>query len=167
MKLYLVRHGEAPKGGSAGSSDAVRPLTDRGEEDVAAMGKFLNRADGGVRRILASPLARAQKTGEILASFLGDGVRVKPTDNLAPGFRSRPLLDEIAGLAEEPSIVLVGHQPDLSILLSSLIGGGSPGAIGFSPGAAAAVEYDPGSRVGKATLVWFLSPETARRFNSI
>jgi len=166
VKLYIVRHGEAPKGASAGSPDATRPLTNRGEEDVAAMGKFLGRVDGRVRQILASPLARAQKTGEILASFLGDGVQLKQTDNLAPGFRSRPLLDEISGLSAEPSIVLVGHQPDLSILLSSLIGGGTPGSIGFVPGAAAAVEYDPGSRVGKSTLLWFLSPETARRIDS-
>jgi phosphohistidine phosphatase len=166
MRLYLVRHGEAAKTSETGGLDADRKLTSRGEEDISLMGKLLNRIDGKVGHILTSPFARAEKTGQILAAIFGADCPVIPTEKLAPGFRMRPLLEEITQFQNDTSLLMVGHQPDLGIFLTYLIGGGSAGVMAYSPGAVAAIEYEPGSGPGKGILQWFLSPDMVRRILS-
>jgi phosphohistidine phosphatase len=166
MNVYLVRHGEAAAVGGHVLRDADRPLTPRGESDIVLMAEALAKLDGRVALILASPLVRAQQTAQILAGKLHGGPPVLTTENLAPGFRPKALLAEIAASGTPAGIVAVGHQPDMGVFLSYLVADASHAAVAFSPGAAAkvAVHFSPGGR--DATLHWLLTPEAVHRLSA-
>jgi len=114
MWVTVWRHGEA----GAGSPDALRTLTSRGEESVVAASRvFLQslqeRGVQAVDRIVASPLRRTERTAGLLGAELGVGVTLDPA--LAPGAQ----LDDAAGLVSDAveHWLLVGHQPMVSELL--------------------------------------------------
>ena len=69
--LLLVRHGQS-EGNAAGviQGRLDPPLTPLGREQARALAGRL-RAEGGVDRIVASPLARARATAEAVAAALG------------------------------------------------------------------------------------------------
>ncbi|MDE2670032.1 MAG: histidine phosphatase family protein [Chloroflexota bacterium] len=70
MTLLLVRHGESEgnvEGLIQGQLD--KPLTDLGHVQAKAVAERL-RADGGIDRIVTSPLSRALQTAEAIASAL-------------------------------------------------------------------------------------------------
>ncbi len=69
--LLLVRHGQS-EGNAAGviQGQLNPPLTVLGRAQARAVAERL-RAEGGVGRVVASPLARARATGETIAAALG------------------------------------------------------------------------------------------------
>lgn len=72
--IYLIRHGETEwnrAGRMQGHRDS--PLTDRGERQAIAIGSWLHDAIGNRdgAAIVASPLARARRTAEIVGRRLG------------------------------------------------------------------------------------------------
>lgn len=123
MDLYLLRHGIPVDMDAWDGDDASRPLTDRGEAQAEAFLKKL-RKDGdldGVGRILASPFARALRTAEIA----GDVLRapVEAVRELASGTSPALVLatlEKRAGLPDR--LMLVGHNPDLPMLIGALTG---------------------------------------------
>jgi phosphohistidine phosphatase len=115
MRLVLVRHAEA----APGDPDELRALTATGQEQARALGQRL-RADG-VRpdAVLSSPLLRARET----AAALGFGMP-QTVDELAPGATAD---DVRAAIAERgDTVVVVGHQPDCSLVTAALRGGEQP-----------------------------------------
>lgn len=161
MTLYLVRHGEALPVGGGIATDSARPLSGRGEGDSAALGTLLAAEIRGDIAVLASPLVRARRTAEIIARVIPGAPEVRPTENLAPGFRVKDILGELAGVTSE-NAVIVGHQPDLGNLVSHLTAGG-PVAVAFAPGGAAKITMRIPAAAGVATLHWLLTPELIRR----
>ena len=114
MWVTVWRHGEA----GAGSPDALRTLTSRGEESVVAASRvFLQalreREVPAVNRILASPLRRTEQTAGLLGSELHVEVTLDPA--LAPGAHVADVADLIGDNVEHA--LLVGHQPMVSELL--------------------------------------------------
>ena len=161
-RIYIIRHGDAlPLGGEA-RRDADRPLTTRGEEDIRRAGKFLAGLDRNLRRIHCSPLLRARQTAELIASAIGGKTDVRPTESLAPGFRPVLLMEELHGSGKAESVAVVGHQPDLSILLAYLIECEAASALSFPPGAIACIELS-GGPAPDPTLQWLLTPDLLRR----
>lgn len=160
VNLYLVRHGEAASLGGKVTRDADRPLTAKGERDIASMGSALSRLDGEVSAILSSPLTRALQSAEILASAVAGHPLVTRTRNLAPGFLPRELLAEIRSMGGAQSVIAVGHQPDLGTLLSYLVADSSLLSVAFPPGAAARISLAHTLGQGGSALHWLLSPES-------
>jgi phosphohistidine phosphatase len=86
----------------------------------------------GAERMASSPLTRARETADLaMAAGLAPSMDVE--DCLAPGADPLPLLRgwrtaESAGGGTAGRLVLVGHEPDLSLLACHLIGA-TPGAI--------------------------------------
>ena len=120
-RLYIIRHGDAlPLGGEA-RRDSDRPLTQRGEKDVRLAGSFLVDLDRDLHRVYCSPLLRARQTAGLIAEAIGGTAEVRPTENLAPGFRPVLLMEELRGGGSVESVAVVGHQPDLSVFLAYLI----------------------------------------------
>lgn len=73
--------------------------------------------------ILSSPFARARHTAEIVADVMATG-QPRYTRHLASGADSRHLIEEINDHhASAKSILLVGHEPGLSKLISRLVCG--------------------------------------------
>jgi phosphohistidine phosphatase len=123
MKLYVMRHGPAEDEAQTGR-DADRALTASGRDRVRSIARTLFEADEMPAHILSSPLVRALQTAEIVAAAtkLADrGGTVQVRRELAPGGDAavlvRWLMDQ---KLKRP--MFVGHEPDLSALITRLIG---------------------------------------------
>ena len=151
MNLYFLRHGLADWP-NWNKPDDERPLTPEGINKMKAEAKALKGLGIAPALIAASPLARAQQTAEIVADRFGLPVNVTPL--LAPGFGKRQLtalLRELSGVKE---VMLVGHEPDFSATIATLIGGGR---VVMKKGGLARVDVDPETMTGE--LVWLLAPK--------
>jgi phosphohistidine phosphatase len=135
MRLYLVQHGEA----LSEQEDPARPLSARGEADVARIAQFL--AGGGVRvgRVLHSGKRRAEETAAILAAALAPGSAPAARAGLNPN-------DPTDGVAREAGAwdqdaMLVGHLPFMARLASRLVTGyDDAGVVEFRPGSMLCLE---------------------------
>ena len=88
--VYLIRHSdvENPKSVLYGHLDGF-PLSEVGRRRAEALAERL--AGSGIRRIISSPLARAQETAAIIASRLPDPVEVETDPELREAEFSRYL----------------------------------------------------------------------------
>jgi phosphohistidine phosphatase len=164
MNLYVVRHSEAEKIGGSIQSDTGRPLTQKGEADARMVGMLLKELDPHVELILSSPYLRARQTAESVAAGFPRPPVVRETENLSPGFRPKALLQELHSLSPDHSVAVIGHQPDLSVLLAYLIEGESAGSIAMAPSAIAKITFEAGP-TSDAVLQWLFSPEVIRQFS--
>jgi len=163
MNLYVLRHAEAASVGPAVTRDADRPLTPKGEQDAVLMGQALALLEPGLSHVLTSPLLRAVRTGELVTGAFRTKPAVAASDNLAPGFRIKSMLGELYGLTSATAVLLVGHQPDMGNLVSTLIAGGAGAAIALAPCAVAKIVMQGSATDPDARLVWLLTPDTVRR----
>jgi phosphohistidine phosphatase len=152
IRLHLLRHAHAGDAFEWVGDDDLRPLTSKGRKQAERLGRFMCEHDIRPDVIVSSPLVRAVQTAEIVAAELGMTVRKDP--RLASGFSQRELwalLDELG--AREP--LLVGHEPDLSSLLSYLTDAPLP----MKKGALATVDLETRLGDGEGVLCWLLPPE--------
>jgi len=162
VNLYLVRHAEAVPLGGTVQRDADRPLSSRGEEDAQLMAGTLARLEGKVTLILASPLRRAVRTGELFRQSLGSHVILKTSENLAPGFRYKSLIEELSAERAPGAVVAIGHQPDLSNFISFLIADSTHTAVAMAACSVARITFESDDLRAGATLGWLLTPEIVR-----
>jgi phosphohistidine phosphatase SixA len=149
MDVYLVRHAIAHERSRARwPKDALRPLTAAGILPKSA-------------QVLTSPYVRARDTAAILTSVAKLRVPVEASE-LASGMPARAAF-ELLRSHKEAAIVLVGHEPNLSILLSVALGGdGTSLKIAFKKGGAACIEFAGSIQPGHATLKWMMPPRALR-----
>lgn len=156
MELIFFRHGDAEDVGPDGS-DFGRRLTARGKAESEAMAEFLLGAGNSPDAIVSSPLTRAQETAEVLARSFGHEGGAETDDRLKSGAR----LEGVAGIvADHPAerLLLVGHEPDFSRMVSDLIGGGR---IEMKKSGAACVSVR-GIQRGAGELQWLIRPDILR-----
>jgi len=129
VQLVIVRHAEA----ASGEPDELRPLTAEGRESARALGQRL--VQEGVRpdAVLTSPLLRARETAEELARPAG--LEAEPDQRLAPGATPEKVREAVQERGE--TVVVVGHQPDCSLIAAALGGGDEPA---LPPGAMVAID---------------------------
>ena len=151
MRLYLLRHGEADWPDWEGEDDD-RPLTKAGQKEMHRVGEFLVRQKVKVSVVLASPLPRATQTADIAAEHLK--VRAHEETLLSPGCKKEDLV-RILRKYPEQILMLVGHEPDLSLLVEALTGGRVK-----MPKAGLAL-VDVVGRKGK--LLWLFPPRVAKK----
>ena len=152
MIVVLMRHAHAIEG-SAALADADRWLSGKGRKVARKVSAWLAKPKRRPRAIWTSPLVRSVQTAEILAGAceLVDTVSVAP--ELSPGRDPGDLL-RILSAHEGPSpIALVGHEPSLSLIATSLLSDPSWG--GFRKGGVLAVEW---SGSGKAERLYTADP---------
>lgn len=161
MNIYVLRHGIAVERGTADfQKDSDRPLTPKGKRQLlkstAAMRKMKLRFD----LILSSPYERAKRTAEIVAEELKLKKRLKFSDLLRYECDPLELLGQLAQLKPAPkNLLLVGHEPYLSQLISWLTTGGQDLAMDFKKGALCKLETEK-LRPGQcAQLAWLLTPK--------
>lgn len=121
MKLYVMRHGPAEEH-SASGRDGDRALTASGRERVRSVARLLVDSDESPLVILTSPLVRALQTAEIVAAgtkLTERGGAVETRREIEPGREILALIRELAATPRK-RVMLVGHEPDLSTLVSTL-----------------------------------------------
>jgi phosphohistidine phosphatase len=115
MQVYLVQHGAS----KSEAEDPQRDLTDKGRGVVEEMAEHLAGAGISVDRIEHSDKLRARQTADILASTLKPRNGTAQVSGLAPNDDVTPMRLRLQ--EEEKNVMLVGHLPYLSRLLSSLL----------------------------------------------
>jgi phosphohistidine phosphatase len=154
MELYILRHGIAEEV-SASGADKDRRLTGEGVEKTKAAGKALGKLGIEFDLILASPFVRAWRTAELIAEELNCGKLLQPCPALSSGKGVAAILQELKKV-NASSVLLVGHEPELSQLISTLLAG-SPGlAITMKKGGfcrLSCISAEPGG----ARLEWLLT----------
>jgi phosphohistidine phosphatase len=138
VDVYILRHGKADAAGT-GMSDADRRLTKKGREDIAAAGRWMAAQELRFDLIAASPLARAQETAAIIAESLGETDLLVTWKVLGPGGTPDNVCRIIGRHTDMHTILLVGHEPQLSALISRIITGDENAAIVMSKGALAKI----------------------------
>jgi phosphohistidine phosphatase len=144
MELYLLRHAEA---GEA-ARDEDRELTAHGRDQADAAAAGIKWLDLGLTRVISSPLPRATQTAQPAARALG--LSLETTEALAPGHGPS---DALALLTRhDDSVLLVGHEPQLSGVVRLVTGG----SVHMRKAMLAALEL-PSAEVPQGALSWLLS----------
>jgi len=155
MKLYFLRHGIADWPDWDPARDHERPLTKDGVKKMKEQARAVADLDLKIDVVLSSPYTRAYQTADIVAGKLGLEVKTEP--RLAPGFNRDKLAEIVASFGEDQALLLVGHEPALSMIIAELIGGGR---VQMKKGALARVDV---SRELQGELVWLLQPKVLTR----
>ena len=116
-RLYLVRHGEA----KPSEEDPGRSLTDQGRQDVEGMATWAAATGVQVDRIQHSGKRRAEQTAEIFARHLQPPGGTTATSGLDPNDDVRPVARSLQ--PDDSRVMLVGHLPFMSRLVSELLFG--------------------------------------------
>ena len=163
MELYVIRHAiSEPLGKHNQFSDEKRSLTDAGRDRMGEITKGLRRLGVQFDLLLTSPLTRAIQTAEIIAAAFDVGANeIRQTASLAPGASAVALFAEIKSHTGVESVALVGHQPDLGVLVSGIIGSAAP-SIQLKKGGVCCVNVTETVPVLRGDLVWLLTPKQLR-----
>ena len=156
MKLLLMRHGVAEDAGPATDyRDEPRALTPEGTARMQTAARGVERLALGIEEIVSSPLVRCAQTAAIVAAALG----LEPTqdERLRPGADLDLVADLLLEHPDTDTILLCGHQPDMSQLVFDLTGG----SVVFKKGTLAALEL-AAPRPDRAHLTALYPPATLR-----
>jgi phosphohistidine phosphatase len=151
MKLILVRHAAASER-TDGVLDEKRYLTPEGRVFFRKTARTMLKNGIDPSLILTSPLLRAVQTAEILAETLSFSGPLVVTDELAPGFDMPALQRLFSEFQSVNELVLVGHEPDFSSLIDSLLN--LPAGFNFKKGAAIKLKLDPADLQTSAAFKW-------------
>jgi phosphohistidine phosphatase len=153
-----MRHAKSDWGAGF-SSDRERPLAPRGIKAAKRMGRAITRIGAAPDLILSSPAVRARSTAELAAKAGGWSGPIEIVASFYGGMWN-DVVDGVLGVGRSVDrIMVVGHEPTWSELVSVLTGGG---CVAMPTAAVAHValigqhwsELGPGS----AELRWHLTP---------
>jgi phosphohistidine phosphatase len=119
MKLYVMRHGPAEDDSPTGR-DADRALTASGRERVRSVAKGLLAGDEAPALVVSSPLVRAIQTAEIVVAAAKVDAAVEVRREMGPSGHALALVGELFA-AKRKRVMVVGHEPDLSMLVQHLL----------------------------------------------
>jgi phosphohistidine phosphatase len=153
MKLYFFRHGHAEDADGPEFDDFARRLTDKGLERTEAAARALVKLGVKPALLYSSPRVRARQTADILAKGLGVSVSVR--DEVGFGFSADLITPLIVDAGADDEIMFVGHEPDLSITVGKLVGGGE---MVMKKGGMARVDLFSTTPL-RGALVWVIPPK--------
>jgi phosphohistidine phosphatase len=165
MRLSFLRHGIAANRTSPEyENDSERPLTPKGERRMRRAAKGIQASGQSYDLILSSPYLRAKQTAEIVAQVVTTPEGVMLAETLTPEGNPRQLIEELCtDHHERQDVLLVGHEPYLSRLISTLLTGNPNLSIELKRGALCTLSAEA-LRFGRcASLISLLSPRQLRR----
>ena len=152
MKLIFVRHAAAIER-SDNISDEQRYLTPEGKVFFRKTAQTMLKNGVEPSLILTSPLIRAVQTADILAETLSFSGPLMVSHELAPGLQLQTLRTLFKKYFSVDELVIVGHEPDLSSIIVSLLN--LPSGFNFKKGTAIKLKFDP-ARQDKLTIFKWL-----------
>ncbi len=160
MDVYILRHGKAGIADHEDPDDRRRPLTAQGKEEMGVIGRWLRARKLDFSLIATSPLTRAAETASVVSRTLGQRDRVSTWEELSPGIHPREVVKRLSDLGSDSRVMLVGHEPQLSSIVSLLISGTHSCGIILKKGGIARIRMHDGAAGGE--LVWLLAPGLIR-----
>ena len=117
MDLLLLRHADALE---SAASDLARPLSPKGHRQAAEVAQRLQTSTHQPSLILSSPALRTMETATVVASVLK--LKVISCPWALPGMSPEAAIEALASYRASDRVLLVGHQPDISVLAAQLLG---------------------------------------------
>lgn len=146
-RLVLLRHAKAERHVDD-DSDFSRPLALRGRENAAVMGRLLVERGLVPDLVLVSAALRTKQTWQRVAAALGEhAARVEYLDELYLPAPDQIVKSVRAHGGDSATVMVVGHEPGLSIVGHRLAGSGESGplaqvGVGLPTAAAAVLEVE-------------------------
>ena len=162
MNLYILRHAIAEEH-SPSKPDSQRRLTGDGARKMRKVAKGIKALDLKLDLILSSPYLRAKETAEIAAKTLDCKKKLHLTPTLASSGNPRELIEELKRKhPKAKEVMLVGHEPYLSNLISLLLSGQTDISIQFKKAGLCHLSVSSLQYGRCATLEWLLTPSQLR-----
>lgn len=163
--FILFRHGiAAPR--DAYDDDTKRPLTEEGVVKTGRAAEGLATL-GRVDRIVTSPYKRARQTADLLLKAFKDEPGLEEHDALSGGIDYDRIVEAMNGRQGE-TLVLVGHEPDMSELTAYLLTGHTEMAVDFKKAGACRIAFDTDRAApGAGELIYFLPPKVLRGLREV
>lgn len=168
MRLVFLRHGPAAERevfAATGQPDDERPLTPDGERRTRQAARGLRALVRSIDVLATSSLVRAAQTAAIVADVFGGPSPVE-AQPLEPGNGPRELALWLAKLDPDATVVLVGHEPDLSEAVTWLVSGQSRPMLSLGKAGCAVVDAPGEIEAGRAVLRSLLRPGQLRKLRS-
>ena len=165
MELLIIRHAIAfERDRRRWPDDAARPLSPAGIRRSRKAASGLRELCKVPDRLLSSPLIRARETANILTEVAG-WPRAEIVPELKPGEATLAVLT-LLSKDRSKRIAIVGHQPDLSGLLTACLLKDNALPIELKKNAVACLSFAGRVRVGSAALKWLATPRMLRGFRN-
>ena len=117
--------------------------------------------------VVSSPYTRARQTAEIVAKKLKASKELEFSDALTPHAGPREIVDFLNRRKPSPdSVLLVGHEPQLSSLISLLISGDADVDVVLKKGGLARLSLQSLKQGRCAALKWLLTARQMARIGS-
>jgi phosphohistidine phosphatase len=159
MIIYFLRHASAGDHLLNPKKDEKRALDKEGIEQCGYVGRALAAIDVQVDVVISSPLKRATQTASLVGNEIGYEGKLQIEAGLKPGANVADFRRMLDKYARSESVMVVGHNPNLSRFL---------GAVISEPDCEASVELKKGAvakvdmRRTSGTLQWCLTPRALR-----
>jgi phosphohistidine phosphatase len=141
-RLIIMRHATAE---NVSSSDHARALTSSGETEAQAVGRSLRAYALNPDLVLCSTAVRCRETWRNVSAELGGSPDVDYEDTLYNG-SARQLLHCLAGVVDAKTVLLLAHNPGVSVLALELAQGDEANVArlrsGFSPATIAEFDFE-------------------------
>ena len=158
MQLLLLRHGKAEDSSPGG--DFTRELKEKGHEQARHAARILAAADLLPDLVLSSPVIRAKQTANTFTSTAGMPGPIF-LEWLACGMSPETALAELSHFPEFERIMIVGHEPDFSRLISHCLGGSADAEV--RKGSITCLDLHPPSP--RATLRFLIPHKLAKHLD--
>ena len=162
-QLLVMRHAKSDWTGDF-AEDHDRPLAPRGVKAAGLIGRFLAVSGYGPDTVIASTAVRALDTVERAMEAGGFSCPIVTTRDLY-GVHPSGALEILADRAELPRLLIVGHEPAWSGLVSLLTGGGR---VRMPTAAVACVEFPAEDwrdvTAGSGQLRWLVTPKLLKKW---
>ena len=163
MDLLVVRHGAAEDKDAfarTGEDDDLRPLTTAGQREMREVARALRELVPEIDVIATSPLVRAVQT----AAILGDAYERKPVpvEWLRPEAAYEDFAHWGSSQRDKKTVVIVGHEPHLSGLVSWLAAGGKRSFLELKKAGACLLDVEKSPGPGSSSLLWLMGPRQLR-----
>ncbi|MGA7218848.1 MAG: phosphohistidine phosphatase SixA [Candidatus Sulfotelmatobacter sp.] len=159
MTIYFLRHASAGEHFINPKKDEKRALDKEGIEQCGYVGRALAAIETQVDAIISSPLKRATQTASLVGNEMGYEGKLQTENALRPGATFADFRKMLEKYSAQESIMVVGHNPNLSQFLGAAISeSGCEASVELKKGAVARVEM----RRNTGTLLWCFTPKVLR-----
>src|ERR1039458_2555423 len=159
MIIYFLRHASAGEPFVNPKKDEKRALDKEGIEQCGYVGRALAAIEAQVDVIISSPLKRCTQTASQVGNEMSYEGKLQIDPGLRPGASFADFRKLLEKYARQESIMVVGHNPNLSQFLGTVISeSGCEASVELKKGAVARVDM----RRSSGTLQWCLTPKALR-----
>ena len=166
MNLYILRHASAGVRRVNPVLDRKRPLDKEGKRHCLQLAHVLNATKLQFDLIVSSPLKRCMQTASLVGTETGYEAQIVSSAALAPDATFAQFQKLLNECAEYENVLLVGHNPNLTGFLTSLLSPIATGPERRNTPPFARLRKGSLARLnlarGPATLQWLLDPRTVR-----